>query len=88
MTGAERSTFDAHAAWLRDLPAYGVLIVSDPCPGQVNTSRTALMACVVPSIACVILDASNPVERTTASSAAMMPLVTSAVVGTLTLGRT
>jgi hypothetical protein len=34
------------------------------------------------------LDASIPGERTTASSAAMTPLVTSAVVGTLTLART
>jgi uncharacterized protein YciI len=37
MTGAERSAFDAHAAWLRKLLADGVLIVSGPCLGQVNT---------------------------------------------------
>ena len=37
MTGAERSAFDAHAAWLRTLLADGVLIVSGPCLGQVNT---------------------------------------------------
>jgi hypothetical protein len=47
-----------------------------------------LVACVVPSSACVILDASILLERTAASSAMMMPLVTSAVVGTLTLART
>jgi len=37
MTGAERSAFDAHAAWLRGLLADGVLIVSGPCLGKVNT---------------------------------------------------
>jgi uncharacterized protein YciI len=37
MTDAERSAFDAHAAWLRKLLAEGVLIVSGPCLGQVNT---------------------------------------------------
>ena len=37
MTGAERAAFDAHAAWLRALLADGVLIVSGPCLGQVNT---------------------------------------------------
>lgn len=37
MTGAERSAFDAHAAWLRTLLADGVLIVAGPCLGQVNT---------------------------------------------------
>ena len=37
MTGAERSAFDAHAAWLRRLLADGVLIVAGPCLGQVNT---------------------------------------------------
>ena len=37
MTGAERSAFDAHAGWLRDLLADGVLIVAGPCLGQVNT---------------------------------------------------
>jgi len=36
MTGAERSAFDAHAAWLRKLLADGVLIVAGPCLGQVN----------------------------------------------------
>ena len=36
MTGAERSAFDAHAAWLRTLLADGVLIVAGPCLGQVN----------------------------------------------------
>jgi hypothetical protein len=37
MTGAERSAFDAYAAWLRDLLAEGVLIVAGPCLGKVNT---------------------------------------------------
>ena len=37
MTAAERSAFDAHAAWLRKLLTDGVLIVSGPCLGQVNT---------------------------------------------------
>jgi uncharacterized protein YciI len=37
MTGAERSSFDAHAAWLRKLLAEGVLILAGPCLGQVNT---------------------------------------------------
>src|SRR5262245_1300436 len=37
MTDAERSAFDAHAAWLRKLLADGVLIVAGPCLGQVNT---------------------------------------------------
>jgi len=37
MTDAERSAFDAHAAWLRQLMADGVLIVAGPCLGQVNT---------------------------------------------------
>jgi uncharacterized protein YciI len=37
MTDAERSAFDAHAAWLRKLLADGVLLVSGPCPGRVNT---------------------------------------------------
>ena len=36
-TGAERSGFDAHAAWLRTLLAEGVQIVAAPCLGQVNT---------------------------------------------------
>jgi hypothetical protein len=36
MTDAERSAFDAHAAWLRTLLADGVLIVAGPCLGQVN----------------------------------------------------
>src|SRR5262249_58983730 len=37
MTDAERSAFDAHAAWLRKLLADGMLIVAGPCLGQVNT---------------------------------------------------
>jgi uncharacterized protein YciI len=37
MTDAERSAFDAHAGWLRTLLADGVLIVSGPCLGQINT---------------------------------------------------
>ncbi|MEU3090754.1 YciI family protein [Streptomyces massasporeus] len=37
MTDAERSAFDAHAAWLRGLLAEGVLIMAGPCLGQVNT---------------------------------------------------
>ncbi|HYB49028.1 MAG TPA: YciI family protein, partial [Streptosporangiaceae bacterium] len=34
---AERSAFDAHAAWLRKLLADGLLIAAGPCLGQVNT---------------------------------------------------
>jgi uncharacterized protein YciI len=37
MTDAERSAFDAHAAWLRKLLADGVPIMAGPCLGQVNT---------------------------------------------------
>ena len=37
MTDAERSAFDAHAGWLRTLLTDGVLIVSGPCLGKVNT---------------------------------------------------
>ncbi len=37
MTDAERSAFEAHAAWLRGLLAEGVLIAAGPCLGQVNT---------------------------------------------------
>jgi uncharacterized protein YciI len=37
MTDAERSAFDAHAAWLRKLLADGLLIVSGPCLGKTNT---------------------------------------------------
>lgn len=37
MTAAERSAFDAHAAWLRALHADGLLVVAGPCLGQVNT---------------------------------------------------
>jgi uncharacterized protein YciI len=37
MTDAERSAFDAHAAWLRGLLAGGVLIAAGPCLGTVNT---------------------------------------------------
>lgn len=37
MTDAERSAFGAHADWLRQLLADGVLIVAGPCLGQVNT---------------------------------------------------
>lgn len=37
MTDDERSAFDAHAAWLRDLLADGMLIVAGPCLGRVNT---------------------------------------------------
>jgi uncharacterized protein YciI len=33
MTDAERSAFDAHAAWLRTLLADGVLIAAGPVPG-------------------------------------------------------
>jgi hypothetical protein len=40
MTDAERSAFDGHAAWLRKQMADGVLIVSGPCLGQVNTGIT------------------------------------------------
>ena len=36
MTGAERSAFEAHAAWLRGLLADGVLIAAGPCLGMVN----------------------------------------------------
>jgi uncharacterized protein YciI len=37
MTDAERSAFDAHGAWLRQLMADGLLILSGPCGGRVNT---------------------------------------------------
>jgi uncharacterized protein YciI len=37
MSGAERSAFEAHAAWLRGLLAEGPLILSGPCLGAVNT---------------------------------------------------
>jgi uncharacterized protein YciI len=37
MAGAERSAFEAHAAWLRGLLADGVLIAAGPCLGKVNT---------------------------------------------------
>jgi uncharacterized protein YciI len=37
MTDAERSAFDAHAAWLRQQLADGTLILAGPCLGQVNT---------------------------------------------------
>jgi uncharacterized protein YciI len=37
MTDAERSAFEAHAAWLRGLLADGALIVAGPCLGKVNT---------------------------------------------------
>jgi hypothetical protein len=37
MTDAERSAFQAHAAWLRGLLADGVLIAAGPCLGTVNT---------------------------------------------------
>lgn len=37
MTDDERSAFDAHAAWLRQLLADGLLIMSGPCLGKVNT---------------------------------------------------
>ena len=44
MTGAERSAFDAHAGWLRDLLSDGVLIVAGPCLGQVNTGMAIFEA--------------------------------------------
>ena len=37
MTDAERSAFDAHAAWLGELLADGALIAAGPCLGKVNT---------------------------------------------------
>ena len=37
MNGAERTAFDAHAAWLRRLLADGLLIATGRCLGQVNT---------------------------------------------------
>jgi uncharacterized protein YciI len=37
MTDRERAAFEAHAAWLRNLLVEGVLIVSGPCLGKVNT---------------------------------------------------
>lgn len=37
MTEAERSAFDAHAVWLRQLLADGALIAAGPCLGGVNT---------------------------------------------------
>jgi uncharacterized protein YciI len=37
MTDAERSAFEAHAAWLRRLLDEGVLITAGPCLGTINT---------------------------------------------------
>jgi uncharacterized protein YciI len=37
MSDAERSAFEAHAAWLRQLLANGALIAAGPCLGRVNT---------------------------------------------------
>src|SRR5215469_8395330 len=37
MTDAERSAFEAHAAWLRGLLAEGVLIAAGRCLGEVST---------------------------------------------------
>lgn len=37
MTDDERSAFDSHAAWLRQLLADGLLIASGPCLGKINT---------------------------------------------------
>jgi uncharacterized protein YciI len=37
MTDGERSAFDAHAGWLRQLLADGLLIASGPCLGKINT---------------------------------------------------
>jgi len=37
MTDGERSAFEAHAAWRRNLLTEGVLIVSGPCLGKINT---------------------------------------------------
>jgi uncharacterized protein YciI len=37
MTDAERSAFEAHAAWLHGLLAEGVLIAAGPCLGTLNT---------------------------------------------------
>jgi uncharacterized protein YciI len=37
MNDAERAAFEAHASWLRQLMADGVLIVAGPCLGRVNT---------------------------------------------------
>jgi uncharacterized protein YciI len=37
MTDGERAAFEAHATWLRSLLTEGVLIVSGPCLGKINT---------------------------------------------------
>ena len=55
---------------------------------SLRRSSTAFVACVVPSMACVIRDASILDAAITASSAATMPPVTSGVVGTLALAST
>ena len=54
---------------------------------SLRRSSTALVACVVPSITCVIRLESTPGARSTASSAAVMPPVTSGVHGDLGLGQ-
>lgn len=40
MIDAERSAFETHAAWLRNLVAEGALILARPCLGKVNTGIT------------------------------------------------
>jgi uncharacterized protein YciI len=37
MSDAEQAAFGAHAAWLRQLLADGVLIAAGPCLGRTNT---------------------------------------------------
>ena len=37
MSEAEKTAFERHAVWLRDLLAQGVLIAAGPCLGPVNT---------------------------------------------------
>ena len=37
MSDAERAAFEAHAIWLRQLLADGVLIAAGPCLGRMNT---------------------------------------------------
>jgi len=42
MSDAGRAASGEHAAWLRQLPAGGVLIAGGPCPGRVSTGHRGL----------------------------------------------
>jgi uncharacterized protein YciI len=44
MTGADRSAFEAHAAWLRLLLADGGLLLAGRCPSEVNTGTAVFEA--------------------------------------------